>query len=138
MQVEELKRRYREGTVGDVEVKEKLTAAINEFLEPIRRRKEEIEADSGYVEQVIYEGSLRTNKIAEETSMMMKKYPERQNLLYALRSKRRRKGMKRGLLLVDIQKDYFPGGRVELPVLRCGRFHSRGPPPLTRALVEHM
>jgi tryptophanyl-tRNA synthetase len=73
VEVEELKRRYREGTVGDVEVKEKLTAAINDFLLPIRRRREEIEADSGYVEQIIYEGSMRTGKIADETLLMMKK-----------------------------------------------------------------
>jgi len=72
-EVEALKQRYRAGQVGDVEVKEKLTIAINNFLAPIRQRKEEIEADSGYVEQVIYEGTLRTNKIAEETLTMMKK-----------------------------------------------------------------
>ena len=72
-EVEDLKKRYREGRVGDVEVKEKLTVAINNFLAPIRQRKEAIEADSGYVEQVIYEGTLRTNKIADETLMMMKK-----------------------------------------------------------------
>lgn len=73
VEVEELKERYRAGRVGDVEVKEKLTIAINNFLAPIRQRREEIEADSGFVEQVIYEGTLRTNKIAEETLMMMKK-----------------------------------------------------------------
>ena len=59
--------------VGLVEVKEKLTAAINDFLLPIRRRKEELEADSGYVEQIIYEGTMRTSIIADETLMMMKK-----------------------------------------------------------------
>jgi len=72
-EVDDLKRRYREGAVGDVEVKEKLTIAINNFLDPIRERRVEIEADSGYVEQVIYEGTMRTNQIAEETLMMMKK-----------------------------------------------------------------
>ncbi len=72
-EVEDLKRRYREGSVGDVEVKQKLTVAINNFLDPIRERRVAIESDSGYVEQVIYEGTLRTNKIAEETVMMMKK-----------------------------------------------------------------
>ncbi len=73
VEVEKLKNRYRTGQVGDVEVKEKLTVAINNFLDPIRERKDRIESDSGYVEQVIYEGTLRTNKIAEETLMMMKK-----------------------------------------------------------------
>lgn len=72
-EVEDLKRRYREGTVGDVEVKQKLIIAINNFLDPIRERRVEIEADSGYVEQVIYEGTSRTNVIAEETLMLMKK-----------------------------------------------------------------
>jgi tryptophanyl-tRNA synthetase len=72
-EVDELKQRYRAGQVGDVEVKEKLTTAINNFLAPIRQRRAEIEADSGYVEQVIYEGTVRTNKIAEDTLLMMKK-----------------------------------------------------------------
>lgn len=72
-EVEDLKQRYREGRVGDVEVKEKLTRAINNFLDPIRERRAEIEADSGLVEQVIYEGTLRTNELANETLAMMKK-----------------------------------------------------------------
>ncbi len=72
-EVEDLKERYRLGQVGDVEVKEKLTIAINEFLDPIRERRDRIESDSGYVEQVIYEGTLRTNELAEETLMMMRK-----------------------------------------------------------------
>src|ERR1700730_9303635 len=37
-EVEDLKERYRRGTVGDVEVKEKLFKALNTFLEPIRTR----------------------------------------------------------------------------------------------------
>jgi tryptophanyl-tRNA synthetase len=73
MEVEDLKERYRLGQVGDVEVKEKLTIAINNFLDPIRERRERIESDSGYVEQVIYEGTLRTSELAEETLMMMRK-----------------------------------------------------------------
>ena len=72
-EVEELKARYREGRVGDVEVKEKLTVAINNFLDPIRERRAELEADSGFVEQAIYEGTLRTNELANETLTMMRK-----------------------------------------------------------------
>ena len=37
-EVEDLKSRYRAGTVGDVEVKRKLTRALNDFLDPIRER----------------------------------------------------------------------------------------------------
>ena len=72
-EVDDLKRRYREGRVGDVEVKKKLARAINEFLDPIRERRAEIEAQSGLVEQVIYEGTVKTSQIAEDTALAMKK-----------------------------------------------------------------
>jgi tryptophanyl-tRNA synthetase len=68
-----LKERYRQGKVGDVEVKDKLTTAINNFLDPIRERRTKIEADKGLVEQVLYEGTARTSKVADETVMMMRK-----------------------------------------------------------------
>jgi tryptophanyl-tRNA synthetase len=73
VEVEDLKERYRQGRVGDVEVKEKLTIAINKFLDPIRDRRAAIEADRGLPEQVIYEGTVQASKIADETAMMMKK-----------------------------------------------------------------
>jgi len=38
-EVEDLKERYRAGRVGDVEVKEKLARALNEFLDPLRERR---------------------------------------------------------------------------------------------------
>ncbi len=38
-EVDDLKERYRQGKVGDVEVKEKLARAINNFLEPIREKR---------------------------------------------------------------------------------------------------
>ena len=72
-EVEDLKNRYRLGRVGDVEVKEKLTVAINNFLDPIRDRRAQIEEDRGLAEQVIYEGTVKTNEIARETAMMMKR-----------------------------------------------------------------
>jgi tryptophanyl-tRNA synthetase len=72
-EVEDLKTRYRAGKVGDVEVKEKLTRALNHFLDPIRDRRQRYEEASGFVEQVIYEGTLRVQKIADETLREMKK-----------------------------------------------------------------
>ncbi len=72
-EVESLKERYRLGQVGDVEVKEKLTVALNAFLEPFRQRRAAIESRPGYVEQVIYEGTQATEQIAQETLMLMKK-----------------------------------------------------------------
>jgi tryptophanyl-tRNA synthetase len=72
-EVDDLKTRYREGRVGDVEVKDKLTAALNAFLDPLRERRNEYGARSGYVERVIYEGTREATEIAEETLVSMKK-----------------------------------------------------------------
>jgi tryptophanyl-tRNA synthetase len=72
-EVEDLKARYRAGKVGDVEVKEKLATALNAFLDPLRERRAEYEAQSGLVERVIYEGTLKASQEGEETLMAMKK-----------------------------------------------------------------
>ena len=72
-EVEDLKARYRAGRVGDVEVKEKLARALNAFLDPLRERRAEFAARPGYVEQVIYEGTLKVSRLADETLLMMKK-----------------------------------------------------------------
>ena len=66
-EVEDLKKRYREGKVGDVEVKQKLAHAINLFLEPIREKRKHFAQDKGYVEQVIYEGTLRMQEVSNAT-----------------------------------------------------------------------
>ena len=72
-EVEDLKTRYRAGTVGDVEVKEKLSRALNAFLDPVRERRKFFASESGYVEQVIYEGTLQVQELANETLKMMKR-----------------------------------------------------------------
>jgi tryptophanyl-tRNA synthetase len=72
-EVADLKTRYRQGRVGDVEVKEKLARALNAFLDPLRERRAEFATQPGYVERVIYEGTQEVTQIAEETLMMMKK-----------------------------------------------------------------
>jgi len=72
-EVEELKERYRAGRVGDVEVKEKLAVALNNFLDPIRERRAEFAARSGFVDEVIYDGTLRARQEAQETLMLAKK-----------------------------------------------------------------
>lgn len=66
-EVEDLKERYLKGAVGDVEVKKKLAAAINRFLEPIRDRRAQAEAKKGYVEEIIEAGSHRARDEAIKT-----------------------------------------------------------------------
>jgi len=72
-EVEDLKARYRQGRVGDVEVKEKLATALDVFLDPIRQRREAYASQKGLVERVIYEGTLRASQEAEETLQAMRK-----------------------------------------------------------------
>ncbi len=72
-EVEDLKERYRTGNVGDVEVKEKLAVAINHFLDPFRERRAYYESQSGLVERVIYEGTLRASQEGEATVREMRK-----------------------------------------------------------------
>lgn len=71
-EVEDLKNRYREGKVGDVEVKGKLTAALNVFLDPIRTMRKEFEADKGLVEQIIYEGTQKMIEVSNATLKEMR------------------------------------------------------------------
>jgi len=66
-EVDDLKARYRAGAVGDVEVKTKLSAAINAMLEPIRERREAALARPGYLREVLFEGSARARRIAQQT-----------------------------------------------------------------------
>jgi tryptophanyl-tRNA synthetase len=66
-EVDELKDRYRKGTVGDVEVKERLLAALNKFLEPIRERRNRFAAEPDKVREILVEGTRRARALAQET-----------------------------------------------------------------------
>jgi tryptophanyl-tRNA synthetase len=66
-EVDDLKARYRTGTVGDVEVKTKLAAAMNAVLEPIRERRREIAARPDQVREIAVEGSRKARRIAQAT-----------------------------------------------------------------------
>jgi tryptophanyl-tRNA synthetase len=66
-EVDDLKRRYREGTVGDVEVKRQLLAALETFLAPIRERRAALTAKTGLVDEILAAGSERARREAKET-----------------------------------------------------------------------
>lgn len=72
-EVEDLKERYRTGNVGDVEVKQKLARALNDFLDPMRERRAYYENQTGYVDQLLFEGTLRAREEGRETLMAAKK-----------------------------------------------------------------
>lgn len=71
-EVEDLKNRYRQGQVGDVDVKEKLAAALNRFLDPIRERRKHFAEDKGLVEQIIYDGTQKMIEVSNETVKEMR------------------------------------------------------------------
>jgi tryptophanyl-tRNA synthetase len=71
-EVDELKERYRRGTVGDIEVKERLSAVLNQFLAPIRERFFELENQPQLVREIIEEGSKKARKEAQKTLLLIK------------------------------------------------------------------
>jgi tryptophanyl-tRNA synthetase len=70
-EVDDLKERYRQGKVGDVEVKKKLARAINAFLEPIRTRRAQLAAQPGRVEDVLIAGTRKMQVEAAETMRLV-------------------------------------------------------------------
>jgi len=65
-EVDDLKARYRTGTVGDVEVKKKLITALTAALEPLRERRERL-AQPARVREILHEGSKKARSLAIET-----------------------------------------------------------------------
>ena len=72
-EVEDLKARYKQGKVGDVEVKQKLAKAINNFLNPIREKRAIYEEKKGFVEEILFDGTMKMREEAATTLALMKK-----------------------------------------------------------------
>jgi len=66
-EVDDLKERYRKGTVGDVEVKKKLAAALEGFIAPIRERRAELERKPGVIDEILEAGTARARAEAQKT-----------------------------------------------------------------------
>ena len=65
-EVADLEERYRKGAVGDAEVKRKLAAALNMFLEPVRDRRTSLEGNMGMVREALEAGTKGGRAIAQE------------------------------------------------------------------------
>jgi len=65
--VNELKVRYRQGKVGDVEVKQKLARALNTLLDPMRERRARALEKPGQLRDMLFASSARAQKVAAET-----------------------------------------------------------------------
>jgi tryptophanyl-tRNA synthetase len=66
-EIDDLKARYREGRVGDVEVKKKLAVALNDYIAPMRERRTALLANPGTLREILHEGSRKARGIAGET-----------------------------------------------------------------------
>lgn len=66
-EVAELKERYQRGTVGDVEVKEKLFAAHQRLFAPARERRAQLESNMDQVRKILAQGAAKAATLADET-----------------------------------------------------------------------
>lgn len=65
-EAEDLKTRYRAGKVGDIEVKEKLFTALNNFLGPIREKRRYYEERPKEAKEILIEGTKKARKVVVE------------------------------------------------------------------------
>jgi tryptophanyl-tRNA synthetase len=70
-EVEDLKKRYREGTVGDVEVKRKLNSVLQEFLKPIREKRQYFENEN--IMEFLVDGTSKARVLAKQSLERAKK-----------------------------------------------------------------
>jgi tryptophanyl-tRNA synthetase len=66
-EVADLRKRYREGKVGDIEVKEKLFAAHLKLFGPARKRRQELECNFHKVRKILADGAQKAQKTATQT-----------------------------------------------------------------------
>ena len=71
--LDEVKAQYRAGGLGDVMCKNFLNAVLNETLEPIRRRRKELEQNIPYVYEVLRKGSEVARAAAAGTLAAVKR-----------------------------------------------------------------
>ncbi|MEK7595650.1 MAG: tryptophan--tRNA ligase [Patescibacteria group bacterium] len=71
-EVEDLKNRYKIGKVGDIEVKEKLFKALDEFLEPIRQQRAFYNSSPKKVEDILQAGIKKVRLEAKQTLDLVK------------------------------------------------------------------
>lgn len=66
-EVDELKSRYRRGSVGDVEVKHRLVEVLNAYLAPLRERRAEYISQPKLLLEVLFSGTVKAKFIAQQT-----------------------------------------------------------------------
>ena len=71
--VEELKKQYQKGGLGDVVLKERLINVLIQIISPIRTRREELAKDKDAIIEIIKEGNNKALEYAENTMKEVRK-----------------------------------------------------------------
>ena len=71
--LDELKAHYERGGLGDMKVKKLLNAVMQEVIEPIRTRREELAKDIPAIWDMLYKGSEEARAVAAQTLAEVKK-----------------------------------------------------------------
>ncbi len=66
-EVDAFKSRYREGRIGDVEIKQRLVEVLNNYLAPLRERRAEYIAQPKMLFDVLFSGTVKAKFIAQQT-----------------------------------------------------------------------
>ena len=72
-QIANYKDQYTKGQVGDIEVKKYLVKVLNNFLNPIRKRRAEYESQPQLIEKILKEGTDKARTEAQKTLQEVKK-----------------------------------------------------------------
>ena len=67
-----MKAHYERGGLGDMKVKKLLNAVLQETLEPIRLKREELAKDIPAIWEMLYRGSEEARAVAAETLSQVK------------------------------------------------------------------
>ena len=70
--LDELKKHYQKGGLGDVKIKLFLNDVLQEILEPIRTKREELEKDIDYLYKLLENGSKKAREVAIKTTYQVK------------------------------------------------------------------
>lgn len=66
-QIAKYKEQYKEGQVGDIEVKKYLVQILNNFLDPIREKRKEWEDKDVEIKEILSKGCSKAREIGEKT-----------------------------------------------------------------------
>ena len=72
-EVDELKAHYKRGGLGDVKVKRRLIDVLNNYLEPIRKKRKDILSSKNEIEQKLKDNAEKAREIALSTMKEVKK-----------------------------------------------------------------